>query len=89
MIGLIQRYIGVEMSREEPVRTISDFRTLDDGEVLEGYLDGFSGTRVMIHTRSRSYLHGWRNGMIESERLPPDDAYDELRCAFEARRVAH
>ena len=77
------------MNPDEPVRTISEFRMLDDGEVLEGYLDGFNGTPIATGVRSRSYLHGWRNGMIESERCPPDDAYIELRNAFEIRRVAH
>ena len=74
------------MKRDEPVRTISEFRMLDDGEVLEGYLDGFGGLLVKTGDKSRSYMHGWRNGMIESERWPPDDAYDELRHAFEVRR---
>lgn len=77
------------MKSDEAIRTISEFRMLDDGEVLEGYLDGFSGLPVMNGDRSRSYTHGWRNGMIESERWPPDEAYDELRHAFEVRRSAN
>ncbi|MGI4977734.1 MAG: hypothetical protein ACRYG6_12405 [Janthinobacterium lividum] len=77
------------MNSYEPVRTISEFRTLDDGEVLEGYLDGFNGEPIVTGGRSRSYMHGWRNGMIESERWPPDDAYFELQNAFETRRAAH
>lgn len=77
------------MPPDEPVRTIADFKQLDDGEVLEGYLDGFGGVPVATGLRSRSYMHGWRNGMIESVRWPPDDAYIELRNAFETRRAAH
>ena len=77
------------MDPDEPVRTIAEFRMLDDGEVLEGYLDGFGGAPVATGVRSRSYMHGWRNGMIESERRPPDEAYVELRNAFEIRRMAH
>lgn len=83
MARLIGDTLGVE-----PVRTPSDFRSLDEGEVLEGYLDGFSGLEL-TPPYSRSYLHGWRNGMIESERCPPDDAYIELQTAFEIRRKAH
>jgi hypothetical protein len=75
--------------RIEPVRTIADFKTLDEGEVLEGYLDGFSGLMPTAPTRSRAYWHGWRNGMIESERHPPDEAYIELQQAFERKRKAH
>ncbi len=77
------------MDSDGPVRTISEFRMLDDGEVLEGYLDGFGGMPLASGSTSRSYMHGWRNGMIESERWQPDDAYIELRQAFEVRRAAH
>lgn len=80
---------GLSVDSDEPVRTISEFRKLDDGEMLEGYLDGFSGMPVATGVRSRSYMHGWKNGMIESERWPADDAYVELRNAFEIRRAAH
>lgn len=77
------------MTPDEPVRTTAEFKKLDDGEILEGYLDGFGGVPVATGLRSRSYMHGWRNGMIESDRWPPDDAYIELRNAFETRRAAH
>lgn len=66
------------------VETVADFRTLDEGEVLEGYLDGFEAAGVPDSSRSRSYWHGWRNGVIESKRMPPDAAYCRLAGAFEA-----
>ncbi|WP_428391214.1 hypothetical protein [Lichenicoccus sp.] len=65
-----------------PVRTIEAFRALDDGEILIGYMDGFSGL-PLADGHSPSYLHGWRNGMIESARLRPDQAYLDLQRAFE------
>ncbi len=65
-----------------PVRTLADFRTLDDGEVLEGYLDGFQGEPAPDCTCSRSYWHGWRNGMVDSGRCLPDQAYLMLARAF-------
>lgn len=77
------------MELYEPVRTIAEFKTLDDGEILEGYLDGFSGLEVVDADKTRSYVHGWRNGMIESNRWLPDDAYDELQHAFETRKMTH
>ena len=75
------------MAADESVRTLPEFKMLDDGEILEGYLDGFHGTPVISGSRSRSYMHGWRNGMIESKRWPPDDAYFELQNAFETLRA--
>jgi hypothetical protein len=65
-----------------PVETVADFKTLDDGEILEGYLDGFSGEPRPNSGHSRSYWHGWRNGMIESGRKLPDLAYQQLANDF-------
>lgn len=72
------------MNEFHPVNTVTEFKTLDDGEVLEGYLDGFHAAGTPDSTRSRSYWHGWRNGMIESRRMLPDTAYLRLAAAFEA-----
>ena len=70
------------MAEFNPVRTVEDFRTLDDGEVLEGYLGGFDGEAAPGNSRSRSYWHGWRNGMVDSARCSPDQAYLALADAF-------
>lgn len=70
------------MAEFSPVQTVDDFHTLDDGETLEGYLDGFHGEAAPNSSRSRSYWHGWRNGMVESARLLPDQAYLTLAEAF-------
>ncbi len=72
------------MGEFHPVKTVAEFKTLDDGEVLEGYLDGFHAAGTPNSSRSRSYWHGWRNGMIESYRMRPDKAYLRLAAAFEA-----
>ena len=69
-----------------PVTTIEDFRTLDEGEILEGYLDGVHGNPPGRLDCSRSYWHGWRNGMIERGALPVDEATLSLRRAFERLR---
>jgi hypothetical protein len=65
-----------------PVGTIADFRQLDDGEVLEGYFDGFHGSPAPGSDRSRSFWHGWRNGRIDSGRTEPDLAQRLLQQAF-------
>lgn len=70
------------MAEFSPVQTIDDFRTLDDGEMLEGYLDGFHGEAAPDSSRSRSYWHGWRNGMVDNGRHPPDRADLALADAF-------
>ncbi len=45
-------------------------------------LDGFHGEAAPNSSRSRSYWHGWRNGMVESARCLPDQAYLALAEAF-------
>ena len=70
------------MAEFNPVRTVEDFRTLDDGDVLEGYLGGFDGEPPPGSNRSRAYWHGWRNGMVDSARSLPDLAHIALAEAF-------
>ncbi len=65
-----------------PVRTIAEFRTLDEADVLLGYMDGFDGGAPPGSDRSRSYWHGWRNGMADGGRCGPDDAQRALAAAF-------
>ena len=65
-----------------PVRTTEDFHTLDRADVLLGYMDGFDGGPAPGSDRSRSYCHGWRNGMVDSGRCDPDDAQHALAAAF-------
>ncbi len=69
-----------------PVTAVADFRTLNDGEVLEGYLDGMHGSLPPGSERSRSYRHGWRNAMIDRGSLPVDDDARALQRDFERLR---
>lgn len=71
------------MTEFSPVRTVADFQNLDEGETLEGYLDGFHDGPSPNSSNSRSYWHGWRNGMVDSHRQPPDCASEELAQDFE------
>jgi hypothetical protein len=71
------------MPEFRPVTTVADFVSLDDGDVLEGYLDGFHDGPVPNSSHSRSYWHGWRNGMVDSEREIADWAQEALAREFE------
>ena len=66
-----------------PVETVADLDSLDDAEMLEGYMDGLEGFPCG-ENRSRSYWHGWRNGMVDSGRATADRAQAAL-----ARAVVH
>ena len=70
------------LTREQASRFVADRRALDEALVLIGYMDGFGGAPP-AGGNSPSYLHGWRNGVIESGRMMPDRAYRDLKRAFE------
>ena len=54
---------GQEWQRR-PVVDAGELAALDQAEVLEGYRDGLAGDRCGDN-RSRSYWHGWRNGISD------------------------
>lgn len=66
------------MSEFAPVRTLEDLATLDDREVVMGYVDGLHGCPEPGNNRTRSYWHGWRNGMVDSRRRESDAHQREL-----------
>ena len=57
------------MSEFQSAATIEDLSSLDEAEMLEGYQAGYKGEAEPGNDRSRSYYHGWRNGMVDSKRL--------------------
>ena len=72
------------MSEYMPVATIEEFRTLDEAEILLGYLAGVEGQPIASSSVSRSFHHGWRNGLVDaglSDALPAQIALaDEFRA---------
>ena len=70
------------MTEFRPVSDIEEFRLLDDGEILEGYFDGFHGASSPGSDRSRSYWHGWRNGRVDAGLAEPDTAQLALARSF-------
>ena len=62
----------------EPITTVEELDALDTDEVIEGYRDGRDNEPPPTGNRSRSYWHGWRNGMADGGHLPIDPAMREL-----------
>lgn len=69
------------MSEFQSAATIEDLSSLDEAEMLEGYQAGYKGEAEPGSDRSRSYYHGWRNGMVDSKRL--DATPEQLNLARE------
>jgi len=66
----------------QAVSEVSVFRLLDEGDILEGYLDGVSGSAAPGSDRSRSYWHGWCNGRVDASLAEQDAAQQALAAAF-------
>lgn len=68
------------MSDDErkPVTTVAELETLDDRDILSGYLAGLNGRDEPGIEFNRSYWHGWRNGMRDKGRIPGDAAMAQL-----------
>lgn len=73
------------MSEFRPVTTAEDLDRLDETEMVAGYLSGLHGEPEPGNTRTRSFWHGWRNGMADSGRREPDAAQGALAHALVAR----
>ncbi len=67
----------------ELVRSVEEYRTLDEAEILIGYMDGVAGL-VGAPGMTRSYLHGWRNGAVDAGLVDPDEAQLEIEAGFAA-----
>jgi hypothetical protein len=65
----------------DAVRTVEDFRTLDEGEIMIGYMDGVAGLTGAADM-TRSYWHGWRNGAVDAGLIEPDEAQLEIEADF-------
>ena len=71
-----------------PVVDLADLDALDETEMVEGYMDGFTGEPEPMGNRSRSYWHGWRNGAVDGHHRKLDAAMEILASKVVARSRA-
>lgn len=69
-----------------PVATLEELGALDDAEIVEGYLDGRSNEPRPSGNRSKSYWHGWRNGVVDGGHMAKDAAMAGLARVYLARK---
>ena len=60
------------MSEFTPVSKVEELSLLDEKEVVDGYISGFSGSSEPVSDKSKSFWHGWRNGMSDRGLAPID-----------------
>ena len=56
---------------------------------MAGYLAGLHGAPEPGSDKSKSYWHGWRNGMMDTGRLPHDEAARNLAAEVVRWHRAH
>ena len=61
-----------------PVTTVADLKSLDEAEMVQGYLAGYEGWPEPGDNRSRAYWHGWRNGASDGKHREIDAAQRKL-----------
>jgi hypothetical protein len=69
-----------------PVRTVEDLDSLDEAQVVEGYLSAERGDPEPGPNRGRSFWHGWRNRMMDLGALEHDRAARDLAREYVARQ---
>jgi|GEM_PF-6683411 len=67
-----------------PITTMTDLYSLDGVELAEGYMKAREGY-VITGNESRSFIHGWRNGLVDAGVCEPDEA--QLLLAVEQARL--
>lgn len=77
------------MSEYLPISAARELSVLDESECLEGYLAGLNCEPEPGSDKSKSYWHGWRNGAMDSGRLPIDQAARNLAEEVVRRQRAH
>ena len=66
------------MSEYQPLSSAAELEALDDAECVAGYFAGTRNEPEPGSEKSKSYWHGWRNGMVDFKHAPIDDAQTKL-----------
>lgn len=77
------------MSEYQPLTTAAELDLLDMDDCVEGYRAGLRGASEPGSDKSKSYWHGWRNGMMDSKRMSHDADAMALAGEFVRHMNAH
>jgi ribosome modulation factor len=77
------------MSEYQPLSSVRDLDVIDESECVAGYRAGLHGEPEPGNDKSKSYWHGWRNGMMDKGRMPIDAPARNLATEFVRRQRAH
>jgi hypothetical protein len=77
------------MGEFQPVEHKSELDLMDSDDMMAGYMAGLNDTPEPGSAYSRSYWHGWRNGMADKGRIPSDHAMQNLATEIVRSYTAH
>jgi len=75
------------MIKNLPIQTVYDLSLQSEPEMMAGYLAGLRGEDESESDFSRSYWHGWRNGMVDSGRREKDSSQAQLAHEYVQKRA--
>ena len=62
------------MSEYQKIKTKAELNLINDDECIEGYRAGLKNSPAPGSDKSKSYWHGWRNGMVDAKHAVIDEA---------------
>ena len=77
------------MSEYQPLSTAAEAELLDMDDCVEGYKSGLRAESEPGSDKSKSFWHGWRNGMIDRGLMPMDEAARNLCKEIIRKQRAH
>lgn len=77
------------MSEYKPLSTAAEADLLDMDDCVAGYRAGLRAAQEPGSDQSKSFWHGWRNGMMDRGLIPIDDAARNLVTEILRKERAH
>ena len=66
------------MGEYRKISTKDEFEKINDGECISGYKSGLRGGEKPSSLHSKSFWHGWRNGMVDGGHMRIDSEMRQL-----------
>lgn len=66
------------MANFVPVTTLEELDSLNDDEIVEGYLSAERGDPEPGENRGKAFWHGWRSRMMDCGETPHNAAHQKL-----------
>ncbi len=67
------------MSEYKRIESLEDYENIDDEECVKGYMSGLKGKELPSpHLYTRSFYHGYLNGLVDSGRRQIDNKQLDL-----------